>query len=78
MDKMKALNMDELEAVNGGATSPAGNNESQDKKLEFQNAWNSLGLSPAYSNDFMETKYKEWVQNGYQPSAFDFLISLSK
>ncbi len=77
MDKKNALNLNDLEAVSGGAASVS-DDAAPDKHLEFQNAWISLGLSQVYQSSDMEEKYNEWIKSGSQVSAFDFLLPLSK
>ena len=77
MDKMRALNPEDLEKVIGGATeTPAVGNKSY---AEFCNAWNALGLSAVYpGNSEMEKQYNSWVNSGSPDSAYDFLLPLTK
>jgi len=77
MDKKNALDFSELEKVSGGVSS--GNDNNTDRHAEFKNAWDSMGLSGIYpGNAEMEKQYKKWEEEGFQVSAFDFLMPLTK
>lgn len=74
MEKIKALKLEELESVSGGADLE---NNDEDRSLEFKNAWQSLGLSNNSGN--MNKEYNNWKEAGFNPpSAFDYLLSLTK
>ena len=74
MEKLKALNMEELENVSGGSELES-NNENKNLLNEFKTAWNSLGLK----NDeiAIRNEYKKWAQNNFTPDAYNYLQSLT-
>ncbi len=77
MEKMRALNPDELDKVSGGAM--GGSSPQEDRRQEFESAWNSLGLSGIYNdNAKKEEEYNKWKNSGFMGSAFDFLLPLTK
>ncbi len=68
--KITNLNIDDLDAVSGGAA------VSESAKLEeFQKAWTSLGFEKhGYTSHLMQAFFEEWKAAGYKPaSAKDFL-----
>ncbi len=74
MEKIKALNPEELESVSGGTE--LGNND-EDREAEFNAAWDSLGLDK--KSGTMKKEYENWKNAGFNPpSAFDYLLTLTK
>ena len=70
-DKIK---LDDLAGVVGGVNT--GSDDDSSKKFkELKEAANKLNLS--YTRHQLEAIADKWEENGFEPSAEDFLISLS-
>ena len=77
MDKIRALNPEDLENVTGGVNETPGNDNIS--RSEFDAAWKSLNLDQVYPDaSEKERQYVIWCSTASSENALDFLMSLTK